>query len=106
MKLAVGAAKAAIGPAETAMQLFTEMGDTDEQETTLRIINQAHCEKGQPDKAPGRADALRALEDLQEAAALKDRQAWKQATEKLNKSNAFTQKDFEDALQKCLVGAD
>lgn len=92
----------ALADAEAAVALFGELGDQPGEEAAKRTVNTIHMVRGNADKAPSRPEALRALQDLAQAAEMCDRRAWDDALEALSKTAAYTQRDVDDALMAVL----
>jgi len=102
MTLQMGEPKKAIEAAEESVKIFRELKLGEEEDKTTRILSQAFCQKGQPELAPGRDVAKRALEALTAALSEMDAQAWGRSLNTLTKTGAYSQADFDDAINKAL----
>jgi len=102
LKISLRKAADAVGPAQEAKTIFEELGSKDGIMQADRMLSWAYVEKGSPDKAPNRQDALKALQELEQAALSQARSRWESAIEDLNKTYAFSQKDMKKVIDKAL----
>lgn len=101
-KVAVGKASEAVAPAEDAEKLFQEFGDEAGAREARRQVNVVFAERKMLDKAPDRAEALRALEALKVAVGQRSSMAWGSAMEALHKTGAFVQADIDEVVKGAL----
>jgi tetratricopeptide (TPR) repeat protein len=85
---------------QTAMKIFKSLGSTWGQEQAKETLSLLLVERGQPEKAPNRAAALKALEQLVRAIRKKNAIDLKEAEAKLDAMQGLvTEQDIADALQ-------
>lgn len=100
--LAAGKKNLALAPAQESLKLYEELGDREGEGSARRAVNVVFAEKGMLDKAPGRAAAQQALQDLTRAAEDRNAQRWAGAMEELNRNGAYVQKDIDSAMESAL----
>lgn len=102
LRIQMDQATVAIELAQDAVKIFKELKDVAEEEETTRILSYAWVQNGQPQKAPGREEALRALEALTKALTNMDPQAWAINERILMKCGAYNQSDLDDVIKQTL----
>eukprot|EP00416_Gambierdiscus_australes_P043085 CAMPEP_0171095520 /NCGR_PEP_ID=MMETSP0766_2-20121228/43216_1 /TAXON_ID=439317 /ORGANISM="Gambierdiscus australes, Strain CAWD 149" /LENGTH=358 /DNA_ID=CAMNT_0011554333 /DNA_START=34 /DNA_END=1110 /DNA_ORIENTATION=- len=95
----------AIEAGEAAVKLYAELKDGRGKEQALRTISRAFCDKGTPDKAPGREQALKSLEQLQKALKGMRKGVWIKAYEELDVTGACVESDW-DFIPQALAAAE
>merc|ERR1711920_860850 len=100
--LALSRAKAAMKNADDALKMFQDLGSEEGEDDANRAIRRICAARGLPEKAPNRAAAKAALQDLCTAIDNKDQAGWKTAMEQLQQTGAWTEKDMDEVTKKAL----
>jgi len=88
--------------AESAVAVARNVGDRASEEQAKRLLSEMQVEKGKPEAAPNRMEALEALGLLAGAVEDKNGEAFKSAMERLNAVSGFTEEDVSKALAPVL----
>lgn len=102
VKVTLGRGKEALTAAEQAVTVFRQCGDRKGEADAMRTINRAFVQIGQLDTAPGRPQALEALQVLETSIERKDKKAWEAALQQLEENGAYTPKDIERAVAQAV----
>lgn len=100
--LTCGNRKDSLPVAEESVKIYEEIGDQEGAVAARRVVNKAHAERGTLDKAPGRPDALTALQELTTALNERDPARWQAAMDELKLTCAYTQKDIDVVVKEGL----
>lgn len=75
---------ACLEEAQEALMLFRDLADQSGEDAANTVITEVYCQKGKPQLAPNRPEAVQLLHRMAEALQMRDPDGWKQANERLS----------------------